>query len=197
MAGTCATCLGPCCRARCDTDPVSEFGFVDEAPRDGPAGASGGDRPRRSPTRTVSRSLVRGLFAGLVLGLLAFAGWAWSGRLAADDLAAWDTLHHEFVLVDRSLPPLGHGDLPPCHSGTEGTVTRDYPSTGPLVTELVDVLVGRGWEERTPTPPAVARLVLPAGDRELTVDVTAASREQLVQGLVARSPASAFACLGR
>ncbi len=78
-----------------------------------------------------------------------------------------------------------------------GTITRDYPSTGPVVTELVDVLVGRGWVERTPDPPAAARLVLPAGDRELTVDVSAASREARVDGLVAHSPASAFACLGR
>ncbi len=101
------------------------------------------------------------------------------------------------MLVDRSALPLGHADLPPCRSGPAGTLTRDYPSTGPLVTDLVEVLVGRGWVERTPTPPAVARLVLPAGDRELTVDLSGASREQLVDGLVAHSPGSAFACLGR
>ena len=73
-----------------------------------------------------------------VLALAFFGVWAWSVRSHADDLAAWDALETTFVVMDRSLSPLGHSEAPPCEDEQDGSVTRTYPpSTGPEAAAVI------------------------------------------------------------
>jgi hypothetical protein len=136
-----------------------------------------------------------------VLGLLGFAGWAWSGRVHADDLDAYAVLAGEIEVMDRTLPPLRHGEGEPCTDPTgsgDGVITRSYAtSNGPAAAEVVDYLTEQGWVGSTPTPPAVARLTRVVGGRTLTVDVEAPSLDERVTALTARSEGSAAACFLR
>ena len=185
------------------TVPVTDSGFTDEAPgrpargRSRVAGRSGDTpaRPRRS--RRPSAALLG--FLVLVLGLVGFAGWAWSSRVHADDVAAFTALAGEIEVLDRSLIPLGHSAIPPCRDSADGRVTRTYPpSTGPQAAELVGYLTQKGWTQDPATaPPTLAHLTRTESGRLLTIDVVARSESSLVESLVAHSTASAFGCLGR
>jgi hypothetical protein len=174
---------------------VSDSGFVDEAARPGrdrppPVGGAASDGP--------GRRLYVVLLTVVIAGMLGFAAWGWTGRAHSDDLAAWNELTRLVEEMDRSLPPLRHSEVPPCRQGDGGTITRGYPpSTGPQADELIGFLQGQGWHPAPPTPPALARLTRPVGDRLLTVDVEAPGRSQLVGLVTARSPGSAVGCLGR
>ena len=175
---------------------VSDSGFVDEATpgRPEPPQPPGLDagRRRRRPTA------VGIAFAVLVVGLLAFGAVAWAGRLHADDVAAYEALADEIDVMGRSLPSLGHGEIPPCRDTDGGHVTRTYPpSTGPQAAEIVGYLVQNGWRQGDATRPAVAHLTRESNGRELTVDLVAPSLSSLVESLTAQSPASAIGCLGR
>lgn len=182
------------------TVPVTDSGFADEAPgrparaRSRAAGRAGDTTARRS--RRPSAALIA--FLLLVLGLVGFAGWAWSSRLHADDLAAYTALAGEIEVLDRSLTPLGHSAIPPCRDSADGRVTRTYPaSTGPQAAELVGYLTQKGWTRGQAAPPALAHLTRTESEHLLTIDVVARSESSLVESLVAHSPASAFGCLGR
>lgn len=187
-----------------ETDPVSDSGFVDEAE----PGRGHRSRPRPVPSdgaRDVRagrrrRRVVPAAFALLVVGLVGFGGWAWAGRVHADDLAAYASLAGQVEELDRTMTPLGHGEMPPCRAATDGSVTRTYPpSTGPQAAELVGFLLQKGWRQSSgeAVAPVVAHLSRDVAGHELTIDVSAASMNQLVEALTARSPASAFGCLGR
>ncbi len=181
-----------------DTVPVSDSGFVDEAPLGSPDGAS--DRPARPRS---ARSRRRPGPAAIVLvvllvGLVAFGGWAWSSRVHADDVAAYESLAREVDVLDRSMVPLGHSELPPCREGVDGRITRTYPpSTGPQAAELVGYLEQSGWTVRPAAPPGFAHLTRTASGHVLTIDVVAASESSLVESLTATSPAGGFGCLLR
>lgn len=137
------------------------------------------------------------LFALVVVALLAFAGWAWTSRVHADDLAAWDALGKEIEEMDRSLTPLGHSEIPPCRDEPAGTITRTYPpSSGPAAEELVGYLLQKGWTELPSTPPSTALLTRTVTGHVQTIDVVAPSRNQLVELLTAQTPGSAIGCLG-
>ncbi|KJK11643.1 hypothetical protein UB45_12785 [Terrabacter sp. 28] len=104
----------------------------------------------------------------------------------------------EVEVLDRTLTPLGHSEIPPCRDSTEGRVTRTYPpSTGPQATELVAALTQQGWTQAPATPPAYARLTRTLAGHEASVDVAATDGVSLVDSLTATSPASAFGCLLR
>lgn len=179
------------------TVPVSDSGFVDEASSDRarPARTSPADRPstpggRRGPNPFAIA------FVALLVALLAFIAWAWSGRLHGDDVAAWQAVAHEVDVLDRSLTPLGHSEIPPCRESTDGRVTRTYPpSTAPQAAELVGYLTQNGWAQTPATPPAYARLTRTFVGHEVSVDVAARDGASLVDSLTATSPASSFGCL--
>ena len=187
------------------TVPVSDSGFVDEA-RTGPGRPQGSQRSQssedsgRSAARPSRRrpGLVGAGFAGLVVALLAFGAWAWSGRVHADDVAAYESLAHEIGELDHTLPPLGHSDIPPCRDVPDGAVTRSYPpSTGPQAAELVGYLEQTGWAQQGSGLPVYAHLTRTAEGHLLTIDVLAPSDTSLVGSLTARSAASSFGCLLR
>jgi hypothetical protein len=136
------------------------------------------------------------LFLVVVVGLVAFAVWAWSGRAYTDDLVAYDALGGTITDMDRNLPPLGHSEIPPCRDSAEGIITRTYPpSTGPQAEVIVGYLTAKGWTETPADAPVVARMTKMAGGHELTIDIVAPSRDQLVTSLTGHSPASSIACL--
>ena len=177
------------------TVPVSDSGFVDEA-------HTGLQRPQGSAPRPTRRRRRLGPvgagFAVLVVAMLAFGAWAWSGRVHADDVAAFESLAHEIDELDHSMTPLGHSEIPPCRDAPEGTVTRSYPaSTGPQAAELVAYLEQNGWVRQSSNLPVFAHLTRPAAGHLLTIDVLAPSDTSLVGSLSARSPASSFGCLLR
>lgn len=169
--------------------PVSDFGFVDEAP--GEAEPDGGrTRPRSGRAGVV-------VFTAVVVGLVGFAAWGWLGRLHADDIAAWDALTAQVAELDRSYTPLGHSEIRPCRDEPGGTITREYPdSTGPQAAEIIGYLVEQGWvQQPDPAPPVLARLTRRT-DPVLTIEVTGPGLNQLAGTLTARSPGSALGCLG-
>jgi hypothetical protein len=138
------------------------------------------------------------VFVVLLLAFVGVAGWAWTSRVHADDLAAWTALGETVTEMDRLLTPQGHGEAPPCHGSDDGVLTRTYPpSTGPAASQVVGYLEQKGWVASAPTPPALAHLTHTVGGRALTIDLVAPSMDQLVTTLTGRSPASAFGCLGR
>jgi hypothetical protein len=181
------------------TVPVSDSGFVDEARSDRarPTRTSPADRP--SPSQAGRRTSPFAIaFVVVLLALLAVVAWAWSARLHSDDVAAWQAVADEVEVLDRTLTPLGHSEIPPCRDSTEGRVTRTYPpSTGPQATELVAALTQQGWTQAPATPPAYARLTRTLAGHEVSVDVAATDGASLVDSLTATSPASAFGCLLR
>ena len=134
----------------------------------------------------------------MLLVFVGVAGWAWSSRVNADDLAAFTALSKDVTEMDRSLTPQGHGEEPPCHGSDDGVVTRTYPpSTGPAAAQVLGYLQQSGWSSSAPTPPAVAHLTRTVEGHVQTIDLDAPSLDQLVTTLTARSPGSAFGCLGR
>lgn len=190
------------------TDPVSDSGFVDEAP-------TGPERPRRTraarvveePTTNQAGRAKRArgrpgpvgvAFVVLLVGLLGFGGWAWTSRAHADDLAAYTSLTDEIEELDHSLTPLGHSEIPPCRDAYDGLVTRTYPpSTGPQAAELVGFLEQSGWTKQPAAPPTFVRLTRTESGHELTIDVVAPTESSLVTSLTARSPGSRVGCLLR
>lgn len=193
------------------TVPVSDSGFVDEAPpgggrpprapraprhRDLPAEPSAAPDPAAGARSTRRPWLATAGFVALVVGLLAFGAWAWSARVHAGDVSAYESLAGEVADLDHAITPLGHSDIPPCRDADEGSITRSYPpSTGPQPAELVDYLVRSGWTQQQSDVPVYARLTRTAEGHVLTVDVLAPSDTSLVGSLSARSPASSFGCL--
>ncbi len=170
---------------------MSSSGFVDEAP---------GADPNREAGRGDRRRAWRlgGFFTTVVLALLVFGGWAWTSRAHADDLAAFEALGAEIDIMDRSLTPQRHSEIPPCRDREAGTVTRTYPDTdGPAAAELVGYLLQKGWQEIGPTAPAVAALTKTVAGHELSVSIVATSRSSLPLSLTATSAASGIGCLLR
>jgi hypothetical protein len=138
------------------------------------------------------------VFVVLLLAFVGFAGWAWTSRVHADDVAAFAVLGRDIGEMDRLLTPQGHGEQPPCRDSDDGVVTRTYPpSTGPAAAQMVGYLQQSGWSSSTGTPPAVAHLTRTVEGHAQTIDLVAPSLDQLVTSLTARSAASAFGCLGR
>ncbi|WP_343990641.1 hypothetical protein [Terrabacter terrae] len=193
---------------------MSDSGFVDDAPggrepsrhaaadrapegRETGGPAMGGPAPAPGPGRR--RPSVAGtVFVVLVLGLFGFGLWAWSSRVHADDVAAYADLVKEIGVMDRTLVPLGHGEMPPCREPGDGLVTRTYPeSTGPQAAELIGYLTQNGWTRQTSASPAFAHLVRSVVGHTLTIDVAAPSENALVESLTAHSPASSFGCVLR
>jgi hypothetical protein len=186
------------------TVPVSDSGFVDEAPSGASPGASepsGAGRSRRSRRSRRGRrpaTIAFGVVVVLVVGLVAFGGWAWSSRVHADDLAAYESLAREIDVLDRSMVPLGHSELPPCREGVDGRITRTYPaSTGPQAAQLVGYLEQSGWTPGPAAPPTFAHLTRTESGHELSIDVAAATESSLVESLTATSPAGRLGCVGR
>lgn len=142
-----------------------------------------------------------------VLALAFFGVWAWSVRSHADDLAAWDALETTFVVMDRSLTPLGHSEAPPCEDEQDGSVTRTYPpSTGPQAAAVIGYLTQLGWSEQSASdgsdssdgdPSVLARLTKDSGGRDLTITVSGPGLNRLVGSVAGRSPGSMVGCLGR
>ena len=142
-----------------------------------------------------------------VLALAFFGVWAWSVRSHADDLAAWDTLETTFVMMDRSLTPLGHSEAPPCEDEQDGTVTRTYPpSTGPQAAAVIGYLTQLGWSQQSAIDgtdstdgdtAVLARLTKDSGGRDLTITVSGPGLNRLVGSVAGRSPGSMVGCLGR
>jgi hypothetical protein len=172
---------------------VTDSGFSDEA--SGRGERSSGGRPRGS---RVAAALV----VALVLALASFGAWAWRARVHADDLRAFAALSSSIGLMDRTLFPLGHADLPPCRGQAEGVVTRTYPpSTGPQAAEVIGFLLQTGWTVassgagRDITLPA--RLERTVEGTALTIEVTGEGTSQVVGAVTGHSPGSALACLGR
>ena len=142
-----------------------------------------------------------------VLALAFFGVWAWSVRSHADDLAAWDTLETTFVVMDRSLTPLGHSEAPPCEDEQDGSVTRTYPpSTGPQAAAVIGYLTQLGWSQQSATDSTdstdgdtavLARLTKDSGGRDLTITVSGPGLNRLVGSVAGRSPGSMVGCLGR
>lgn len=187
------------------TVPVSDSGFVDEVPGDRePARRAAPDRapgapetPQPEPARR-RRPIAAAAFVVVVLALLAFGLYAWSARVHADDEAAYASLVDEIDVMDRTLVPLGHGEVPPCRDPGDGLVTRTYPpSTGPQAAELIGYLTQNGWTRQVPTSPVLARLARTQSGRTVTIDVSAESDSSLVESITAHSPASSFGCLLR
>lgn len=200
------------------TDAVSDSGFVDEAPggrepargsapdrvppgSSGPSSEPPGSTPDAAPRGTRGRrrpTIAGAVFAVVVLALAAFGLYAWSARVHADDVAAYSELVSEIEVMDRTLTPQGHGEMPPCREAGDGVVTRTYPeSTGPQAAELIGFLTGNGWTRQTSASPALAHLVRSVSGHTLTIDVAAPSENALVESLTAHSPASSFGCLLR
>ncbi|WP_404389143.1 hypothetical protein [Humibacillus xanthopallidus] len=139
-----------------------------------------------------------------VLALAVFGVWAWSVRSHADDLAAWDTLETTFEVMDRSLPPLGHSEAPPCEDEQDGSLTRTYPpSTGPQAAAVIGYLTQLGWTQQTASdssdvdPSVLARLTKDSGGRDLTITVSGPGLNRLVGSVAGHSPGSRVGCLGR
>lgn len=187
------------------TVPVSDSGFVDEAPsgREPARPAATNHVPATAPTPEPEprrrRPTVPGLlFALLVLGLVGFGLYAWSSRVHADDVAAYRALVGQIEVMDRTLVPLGHGEMPPCLEAGDGVVTRTYPeSTGPQAAELIGFLTGNGWTREDSASPALAVLERTVNGHTLTISVAAPSENALVESLTGHSPASSFGCLLR
>ena len=191
--------------------PVSDSGFVDEAPkrarpRQGaptPGGGPVAPEPPQPPGTNGPRGTRRPgpaatVFVVLLLVFVGLAGWAWTSRVHADDVAAFTALGRDVTEMDRLLTPQGHGEAPPCRDSDDGVVTRTYPpSTGPAAAQMVGYLQQSGWFSSAPTPPAVAHLTRTVQGHVQTIDLVAPSLDQLVTTLTARSAASAFGCLGR
>lgn len=168
---------------------MSSSGFVDEAP--GPDLNRGAGREGR---RRAFR--LGGFFTAAVLALLVFGGWAWTSRAHADDLLAFEALRTEVAVMDRSLTPQRHSEVPPCRDRLDGTITRTYSeSDGPAPEEIVSYLQEKGWREIDSTPPAVATMAKTVAGHELSVSVVATSRSTLA--LTATSAASTMGCLLR
>ncbi|WP_344254561.1 hypothetical protein [Terrabacter carboxydivorans] len=190
---------------------MSDSGFVDEAPSGGGRPSRPGRVPRHTdrhaepsaPPEPAARARRRPRpgfgtagFVALVVGLLAFGAWAWSSRVHAGDVAAYESLAREVELLDRNLTPLGHSEVPPCREAPDGAVTRSYPpSTGPDAEQLVTYLVQAGWVRQDSDLPVYAHLTRTVGDHVLTADVLVPSDTSFVGSLSARSPGSSFGCL--
>jgi len=101
----------PARRRVSQTDPVSDSGFVDEAPGGGePAPRAVPDRapgtpptPSPEPARRRRPTAAAVAFVVLVLGLVGFGLYAWSSRVHADDEAAYTALVDEVDVMDRTL----------------------------------------------------------------------------------------------
>lgn len=168
---------------------MSGSGFVDEPPRSDPNPGAGPEGRRRTLR-------LGGFFAAAVLALLVFGGWAWTSRAHSDDLAAFEALRAEVSVMDRSLTPQRHSEIPPCRDRRDSTITRTYSeSDGPAPEEIVSYLQEKGWERMDPTPPALATLTKKEAGHELSVSVIATSQSTLA--LTATSPASTMGCLLR
>ena len=170
------------------TVPVTDSGFVDDLPgRLGSRTASGGHR---------RVSTVFMAWLGGVLGLVAFAAWGWTVRVHSDDVAAWQALVARIAIMDRTLTPLGHGEIPPCRDDAAGLVTRTYPrSNGPRAADVIRYLEQDGWRRQPAEAPALSRLTRTDHGHLMTVEVVAASDDSIVDSLSARSEASALGCL--
>ncbi|MEO6999680.1 MAG: hypothetical protein ABI112_16510 [Terracoccus sp.] len=168
---------------------MSSSGFVDEAP---------GPDPNRGTGREGRRRTFRlgGFFSVAVLALIVFGGWAWTSRAHADDVVAFEALRDEVTVMDRSLTPERHSEIPPCRDRLDGTITRTYSeSDGPAPEEIVGYLQEKGWEEIASTPPAVVTMAKTAAGHELSVSVIATSSSTLA--LTATSTGSRIGCLLR
>ncbi|OFE15338.1 hypothetical protein BA895_06315 [Humibacillus sp. DSM 29435] len=171
--------------------PVSSSGFVDEAP---------GPDPNRGVGQGGRRRAWRlgGFFVTVLLALLVFGGWAWTSRAHADDLVAFEALSAGIDIMDRSLTPQRHSEIPPCRDREAGLVTRTYPDTdGPAAAEIVGYLLQHGWQEVDPTPPALGALTKTVAGHELSVSIIATSRSALPLSLTASSAASTVGCFLR
>lgn len=104
---------------------MSESGFAGEA------------RTSRAPSI---------LFGALTVALLAFALYAWSGRLHSADLAAYESIEPTLAALDRNFIPEGRDTRPPCGITTEGWAERTWvPSSSPDFDDLVATVEREGW----------------------------------------------------
>lgn len=131
-----------------------------------------------------------------LVGLPLLALWVHLGRVHASDLAAFEKLRDDFVLVDRNHAPLQHGDSPPCvGSDDAGVLERSYsPETGPTPNELSDQLRVVGFRPTAATPGALITLDKTVDDHRLVVDVMGSSADGITASLRATSSATSLAC---
>lgn len=173
---------------------MSDFGFTDEPPTRPRRGRSRGAEPAgERPARRDRR--VAAFFTVLAVALVAFAGWAWAGRVHEDDLAAYRFLDHQVADLDRDLLPLGRGERQPCGFTVDGWVELTWPeSSGVTANQVQAVLRDAGWLT-APTAETSGTIVLQqvVSDRTLTIRLTYGHGARALV-LTGTSPASSLAC---
>ena len=175
---------------------MSDSGFVDEAPtgRGVPtSGARCGAHSQESDGAPARRASV---FVVLVVALLAFGSWAWSSRVHADDVAAYESLAREVEELDRSMVPLGHSELPPCRESIDGrSPAPTRPRRGPR-RRARRLPRAEGLDAGAAVPPVVAPPDPAENGHVLTVDVAAGAltARRVADG---QQPRSSLGCLGR
>ena len=134
------------------------------------------------------------LFALPLLVLIGFVVWAWTARVAADDVAAHDAMMARIRDVGREFPPLGASSRSPCGITDEGWAELTWGSlTGPSVDDVETWLRAFGWA-RGQQEGGTAVLHAFEGGRELTARVSPPSGDVGVR-LTATSEANSLACL--
>lgn len=134
------------------------------------------------------------VFGALALALVAVAVWAWFSRVHADDVDAFEVMRTEVDVMDRSLTPQRHSEIPPCRDRSEGIVTRTYSgSTSPGLDELVIYLKGTGWADDVADPNAVVTMSRTVVGHRQSLTIVADDPSRLA--LAATSDASAIGCL--
>ena len=102
----------------------------------------------------------------------------------------------EIDVMDRSLTPQRHSEIPPCRDRPDGSVTRTYSgSSSPGFDELLVYLKGTGWAEDVNVPPAVVTLTRRVGSHGQSLTIV--NDDPSVLALSATSDASAIGCLLR
>lgn len=134
------------------------------------------------------------LFALPLLALFAFVVWAWTARVAEDDVAAHDAMMARIRDVGREFPPLGASSRSPCGITAEGWAELTWgPLTGPSVDDIETWLRAFGWARAEQEGGTAVLHAFEAG-RELTARVSPPSGDIGVR-LTATSDANSLACL--
>lgn len=171
---------------------MTDSGFLDFSSK-----GLGEPAQARSPKER-RRSLLVTTFLVLVFAaVVGFGGWLFLTRAHESDLAAYDDLQARFVLVDRNVKPLLHGDSAPCEESDDaGVVTRTYsPEAGPTPRDVEQALRLVGFWPAPESPGALLTLEQVVDDHLLVVDIVGASLDARGVTLRATSSTTALACL--
>ncbi len=170
---------------------MTDSGLLDFSSRNFGEPAARSPKERRR-SRLVTLSLVL-LFAAVA----GFWGWLHLTRAHDTDLEAYEDLRARFVLVDRNVRPLLHGDSAPCEESDDvGIVTRTYsPETGPTPTEVEEALRLVGFWPAPESPGSLFTLEQVVDDHVLLVDIKGTSPDARGATVRATSSATSLACL--